>query len=368
MPGELVFPVPSLGCPVVGQRGGSSGPGARAEIDAAMATEAVRLFTDRASSIVSSFELTPANVESVAEICRRVDGIPLAIELAAARVSAMSPEEIAARIGDRFRLLTGGRRTAVPRQQTLQTLIDWSWGLLTDADRRLLRRLSVFSGGWNAASAAWIAGEPDGGAAPGDGTRPGDPAWLATAPSPGARNDGAEAAMVDGLARLVDRSLVVAERGASTRYRMLETIRQYARDRLVEANEAEAIAGRHVTWFAALAEAAAPGLRGPAMVDWLDRIDAEAENIRAALEWGLEASPEQGLGMCIAMFEYWRNRPFAPGGIALVGRIHGGRPTPGQRSVATVGCAARARRSSPRLRGLPVGRSRRCRTGSAVGR
>jgi predicted ATPase/class 3 adenylate cyclase len=346
VPGEFVFPVPSLGCPVIGQRGGPSRPSARAEVDAAMATDAVRLFADRASSIVSSFELTSANVESVAEICRRVDGIPLAIELAAARVSAMSPEEIAARIGDRFRLLSGGRRTAVPRQQTLQTLIDWSWGLLTDDDRRLLRRLSVFSSGWSAVSAAWIAGEPDGSATPGETTQPGDTAWLERAPSPGAGDDGAEAAMVDELARLVDRSLVVAERAASTRYRMLETIRQYARDRLVEANEAEAIAGRHVRWFAALAEAAAPGLRGPAMVDWLDRIDVEADNVRAALEWSLEASSEQGLQMCIAMFEYWRNRPFAPGGTALVDesievarRLAAGPPPPSTDQLALAGRA-----------------------------
>ena len=126
-------------------------------------TEAVRLFTERAASVDPAFTLSHANVASVAEICRRLDGIPLAIELAAARVSAMSPDDIALRLGDRFRLLAGGRRTAVPRQQTLHALIDWSWDLLTDEDRRLLRRLSVFTGGWTVPMAARIVGDdPEG--------------------------------------------------------------------------------------------------------------------------------------------------------------------------------------------------------------
>ena len=148
VPGEAVLQLQSLSCP------GGRGPGRRPrsaeppDLDAAGRTEAVRLFLDRATSVDPAFTLGEANVASISEICRRLDGIPLAIELAAARVSVLSPDDIAQRLGDRFRLLAGGRRTAVPRQQTLHALIDWSWDLLTDDDRRLLRRLSIFAGGW----------------------------------------------------------------------------------------------------------------------------------------------------------------------------------------------------------------------------
>jgi tetratricopeptide (TPR) repeat protein len=227
------------------------------------------------------FALNQENVASVSEICRRLDGIPLAIELAAARVSVMSPDDIAKRLGDRFRLLAGGRRTAVPRQQTLHALIDWSWDLLTDDDRRLLRRLSIFAGGWTAEAALQIVG--------GAGTTD-------------------EVELVDGLTRLVDRSLVIVDRGPSTRFRMLETIRQYAREKLIEAGEVEALADRHFATFAALAEAAEPELRGPAMVDWLDRMDADVENFGTALEWGLEAQPWAAVRMATALLAYWAVR------------------------------------------------------------
>ena len=150
VPGEAVIQVPSLTCPA-----GPATPGEHiTDLDAAAATEAVKLFVERATAVQPTFALTGANVTPIGEICRRLDGIPLAIELAAGRVSAMSPEEIAVGLGDRFRLLTGGRRTAVPRQQTLHALIDWSWDLLGEPDRRLLRRLAVFAGGWTAPAAA----------------------------------------------------------------------------------------------------------------------------------------------------------------------------------------------------------------------
>src|SRR6185369_16837715 len=149
-----------LTCPV---RTAGSSPADDPSLAEAGATEAVRLFADRASAVLPSFAVTDANVRAVAEICTRLDGIPLAIELAAGRVSAMSPEEIANGLGDRFRLLTGGRRTAVPRQQTLHALIDWSWDLLSEDDRRLLRRLSIFVGGWTASAAANVAGDPESG-------------------------------------------------------------------------------------------------------------------------------------------------------------------------------------------------------------
>jgi len=326
VPGEAVVQVPSLSCPIdVSSRGDPSGASATS-LDEASATEAVALFTERACSVLPSFALTGTNVAAVSEICRRLDGIPLAIELAAGRVAAMSPEEIAGGLSDRFRLLTGGRRTAVPRQQTLHALIDWSWDLLTDDDRRLLRRLSIFSGGWTVPAAARVAGEP------GTGDEVMD--------------------TIDGLTRLVDRSLVIVDRGATTRYRMLETIRQYAREQLIKSGEAPEIAGRHFHFFGALAEAAAPELRGPSMVDWLDRLDTEIENLGAALEWGLESEPEAAIRMGIAMLAYWNARVPSPDNqarvVAAVGaarRLLAGPPDPTleQRSLAArlLGEAAR---------------------------
>ncbi len=281
VPGEAVLQLQSLSCPTLASAvpGADIDPGDIAE---ASSTEAVRLFTERAASADPSFVLDTANIASVAEICRRLDGIPLALELAAARVSAMSPDDIALRLGDRFRLLAGGRRTSVPRQQTLHALIDWSWDLLTDEDRRLLRRLSVFTGGWTVPMAAQIVG---------DGEAPLDQVDLA-----------------DGLMRLVDRSLVLAERGTTTRYRMLETIRQYAREKLIDSGEASAVADRHLAVYAALAAEAEDSLRGPAMVDWLDRLDDELDNLGAALEWGLEAAPWTAVRMATALLGYWATR------------------------------------------------------------
>ena len=193
----------------------------------------------------------------------------------------MSPDDIATRLGDRFRLLTGGRRTAVQRQQTLHALIDWSWDLLTDEDRTLLRRLSVFTGGWTVPIAARVVGDsPDG-------------------------MDGLD--LVDGLTRLVDRSVVLVDRD-TMRYRMLETIRQYAREKLVAAGEAAAIADRHLAVFTALAVESEAPLHGSGMVDWLDRLDAELDNLGSALEWGLEADPWTAVRMATSLLAYWAVR------------------------------------------------------------
>ncbi|MEA2520253.1 MAG: hypothetical protein QOF49_2333 [Chloroflexota bacterium] len=292
VPGEAVVQVPSLSCPVPASPRESPAEGP-VDLAEAEATEAVQLFAERAGAVLPSFKVTAANVAAVADICRRLDGIPLAIELAAGRVSAMSPEEIASGLGDRFRLLTGGRRTAVPRQQTLHALIDWSWDLLTDDDRRLLRRLSIFVGGWTVPAAARVAGDPE-------------------------ASDGTMDAL-DGLTRLVDRSLVIVERGATTtRYRMLETIRQYAREQLIRSGEAADVAARHLRFFGAMADAAAAPLRGPAMVDSLDRLDGEIENLGAALEWALEAEPETAIRMAVAMLDYWIARVPSPDNQARV--------------------------------------------------
>ena len=282
VPGEAVHHVKSLSCPVARRHGAGTDETSPGDFEAAVATEAVRLFAERASTVDPGFTLSHQNVGSITEICRRLDGIPLAIELAAARVSVMSTEDIALRLGDRFRLLAGGRRTAVPRQQTLHALIDWSWDLLTDDDRRLLRRLSIFAGGWTAGAAARTVGD-----------------------GPDAMD---QIELVDQLSRLVDRSLVIVDRGPTTRYRMLETIRQYAREKLVEAGEVGSVADRHFRTFATLAAAAEPELRGPAMADWLDRMDADAENLGAAMEWGLEASPWPAVRMARDLLTYWSVR------------------------------------------------------------
>jgi predicted ATPase/class 3 adenylate cyclase len=288
--GEAVYQVPSLAVPQALDpqpgHGGPTNPGAassrldEASLAGLANVGSVRLFVDRAAAGSPGFTLTSANAAAVVEICRRLDGIPLAIELAAARIVVLSPGEIAQRLGDRFRLLTGGRRTAVPRQQTLQALIDWSWDLLTEPDRRLLRRLSVFAGGWTLAAATATADD-----------EPSD--TLET---------------LDGLERLAARSLISVEQGQATRYRMLETIRQYAGDRLVASGEAPEIRARHLAFFLDLARAGGPGLRGPQMLEWLERLDADADNLRAALDWAFESDPEAALWFCVAMRYYWPMR------------------------------------------------------------
>jgi predicted ATPase len=289
--GETVFQVPSLVVPGPIEGEDHDEPAA-GWFEEAAAVDAVRLFVDRATAVLSSFSLTPANAPAVVEICRRLDGIPLAIELAAARVTHLSAQEIARALGDRFRLLTGGRRSAVPRQQTLQALIDWSWDLLTETDRRLLRRLSVFAAGCTleAATAVTRLHDDDGGAG----------------------HDEANALLdtLDGLGRLVDRSLVVADQRGPTRYRLLETIRQYAADRLAGAGEVSALRGHHLAFFLDLAHEAVPALRGPEMVAGLGRLDPEADNLRAALEWSFEADPEAALRLVVAMMSYWRLRSY----------------------------------------------------------
>ena len=195
--GEVTWPVPALTLPPA--------DGVRALASLA-ASEAVRLFAERAAAARPDFELTEANAAAVARICRRLDGVPLALELAAARLRVLSPEQIAARLDDRFRLLTGGNRTALPRHQTLAAAVTWSYDLLRDDERLLFRRLSVFAGGWTLEAAEAVCGGPAGG-----GSKP--------VPEP----------VLDTLARLVDRSLVLAdEAGGGVRYRFLETIRQYA--------------------------------------------------------------------------------------------------------------------------------------------
>lgn len=215
--------------------------------------EAMQLFAERASAVKPGFTVTSDNREHVAHICRRLDDMPLAIELAAVRVRAFSVEELAARMDDVFHLLTGGSRTALPRHQTLRATIDWSYSLLSEPERALLRKLTVFAGGWTLEAAEEM-------------------------------NDDAETSAL--LVHLVEKSLVVLDEGdAGTRYRLLQTIRQYALEKLAEAGEVTQTRQRHLEVFTRLAEAAGLHLGDAAQVLWLDRLEAELDNIRSALEW-----------------------------------------------------------------------------------
>jgi predicted ATPase len=228
--------------------------------------EAVQLFIDRAGAAQPSLQVTTQNAPAVARICHQLDGIPLAIELAAARSRVFSVEQIAARLDDRFRLLTSGPRTALPRRQSLRATIDWSHDLLSEPERALLRRLSVFAGGWTFEAAEFVAA--------GEQVQP--------------------YAVLDLLTQLVDKSLVIAEeRRGAVRYRLLETIRQYALERLRAAGEAEATRDRHLAYCLALAEEADPKLRGAESRLFLDRLEEEHANLRAALERAM-ASPDGG--------------------------------------------------------------------------
>ncbi len=305
--GEVVFQVPSLGLPVApgaqdsAGRDSSRGDQGQADdawIEEVTKSESVRLFMDRAMAVSPSFTLTPANAAVVLDICRRLDGIPLAIELAAARVNVLSVEEIDAGLGDRFRLLTSGRRGALPRQQTLQALIDWSWDLLSEDDRRLLARLSVFASAWTLEGATAVVSTADG--------------------SSTNRMD-----VFDGLASLVARSLAVAEQADETRYHMLETIRQYARQRLVERGETDALRAAHLAFFLDLALQAERPLFGPDMLQWLRRLDGEIAELRAALDWGLDADPERAVRLTVALVPYWRARAFGSEAVDTVIRAAG---------------------------------------------
>jgi predicted ATPase/class 3 adenylate cyclase len=264
--GELAWRVPSLPTP---------DPSEAVNIAHLEQYAAVRLFIERALYALPTFAVTVANAHAVAQICYRLDGIPLAIELAAARVKAMRVEQIAERLDDRFRLLTGGSRTALPRQQTLRALVDWSHSLLSEAERVLLRRLSVFAGGWTLDASEAVCADT------------GQTAILSYN-------------VLDLLARLVDKSLVVLdELAAEPRYRLLETIRQYAREKLLESDETNAIRDRHMAYFLKLAEDAEPHLTGPAQATWFARLEADYANLRAAHEWSVQ-DPDVSLDMRLA--------------------------------------------------------------------
>ena len=270
VPGEATWRVPSLSLP---EEAPDAGLGGSEE------SEAVALFVERARAADPTFALTPERHLVVATICRRLDGLPLAIELAAARVRALSVEEIAARLNDRFSLLTGGARTALPRQRTLEAAVGWSYDLLAPDERRLFARLSVFAGTFDLAAVEAVCS--------GDGI-PRDQ-------------------VLDLLAKLVDKSLVSALHvSGRSRYRLLETLRDYARNRLSESPDATTVRDAHTRWAVAFAEAAGAQVLGPEQSRWLEDIAASLDDLRAALEWTLEADDRQtGLRLMVGLRQWW---------------------------------------------------------------
>jgi predicted ATPase/DNA-binding XRE family transcriptional regulator len=285
--GETTWRVPPLGVPV---------PLNRETIDETLRSDAGRLFVERAQAALPEFALTDRATHAVADVCRRLDGIPLAVELAAARVRLLDVEQLAARLDDRFRLLVGGSRTAPPRQQTLRAAVDWSYELLSDPERLLFERLAVFAGGWILEAAEAVCG--------GDGVQPGE--------------------VLDLLGQLVDKSLVLADRTdqGAVRYRMLETLRQYAQERLAATSVAQSTASRHAEYYLALTEQAESELTGAEQTMWLERLEQEHDNLRAMLSWSLEAGDaELGLRLAAASGRFWWARGHLSEGLRWLERL-----------------------------------------------
>jgi predicted ATPase/DNA-binding SARP family transcriptional activator/DNA-binding CsgD family transcriptional regulator len=271
VPGEVNWPVPSLSLP---------DPGRPATVEELEGSGSVRLFVERALYRPSAFALTPENAGAVAEVCRQLEGIPLAIELAAARVDVLAVEQISERLSNSLGLLTGGRRTLTSRQRTLRGSLDWSHALLGEPERRLFGRLAVFAGGWFLEAAETVCSE--------DGIARDDVPVL--------------------LGELVDKSLVMvgATANGATRYRMLEPIRQYARAKLEENGEAEQARGRHAAFLLDAAEEAEPELAGPRSGPWVRLLEEEHDNLRVALSWVLErGETELGQRFGAALWRFW---------------------------------------------------------------
>ncbi|HUS13610.1 MAG TPA: tetratricopeptide repeat protein [Chloroflexia bacterium] len=263
------------------------------------AFDSVRLFSERAVTVLPSFAVTAANAGDVAKICARLDGIPLALELAAARVAVLPVAEIARGLDDRFRLRTSGGGPTLPHQQTLRALLDWSWDLLLDDEQLLFRRLAVFAGGWTLAAVEAVV--------PGDWSA--RPAGNGTARP---RRLSVEHCL-DLLFQLVNKSLVVAdeEAGGETRFRLLGTMRAYAAGRLAEAGEAATGRARQRAWVLRFAEEAEGGLRGPQQGVWLARLETEHDNLRAALGGAIaEGEAASALRMVGAVWPFWLTRGY----------------------------------------------------------
>ncbi len=268
--GEVSWPVPPL-----------SVPEQASTLEELEKAESAQLFVDRALQQPAAFVLTEQNAGIVMEICRSLDGIPLAIELAAARVGVLTLQQISERLTDALKLLSVGPRTAEPRHQTLRGALDWSYELLDDKEHKLFRGLSAFAGGWTLKAAETVGA--------GDGIEKDD--------------------ILDLLSSLVDKSLVVAGVSEPARYRLLEPVRQYAWERLEESGEAEEVRRRHALWCMELAERAEPELTGPDQVRWLERLEPEHDNIRSALGWAFDAKEtELGLRLAASLWLFWYTR------------------------------------------------------------
>jgi predicted ATPase len=274
--GEHEFVVPPLALP---------DPAGPLDPPTLLLAPAVALFVQCAQAYRPTFAVDATNAEAVATICRRLDGLPLALELASARLKLFSPQALLARLGDRLALLTGGAQDAPERHQTLRATLAWSYDLLPGADQLLFRRLSVFAGGCTLEAAEAVLGaDPEGAAARGG------------------------MSILDGVTNLVDQHLLRAEEGpeGEPRFVMLETIREYARERLTEHGELEARRREHAAYYLMLAEHAQPEVEGPEQVVWLQRLEAEHDNLRAALGWALERSEaETAVRLSGALFEFW---------------------------------------------------------------
>lgn len=268
--GETVWRVRSLTVP---------DPDTRMELDDLPQYEAVRLFLDRAGLVTPAFRLTAQNARAIWGLCRGLDGIPLGIELAAARTSLMTPDQMLSRLQDRFVLLTGGSRTGPARHQTLQSALDWSHDLLSISEQTLFRRLAVFAGSFSLEATERVCS--------------GDDLEVAAIPAL--------------LASLVDKSLVVAApwRSTAIRFRMLETVRQYGRERLEETGEVEKLQGRHCQFFVSLGEEASLQLRGPDLKAWHERLVEDISNLRVALAWSNGREPIATLRMSHGLNDFW---------------------------------------------------------------
>ena len=283
MRGEQVFPVPPLSLPDRDEL---------LDSDTLTHSEAVSLFVKRAQEVRPNFTLGPANAATIVDICQRLDGLPLALELAAARLQMLTPEALLGRLDQHLTLLVGGALDLPVRQQTLRATLDWSYELLTPPERQLLRALSVFAGGCGLDGIEFVRGAAG----------------------------GPILAVVEQLGRLVSHSLVVTvspdeDAADEPRYRLLETVRQYAVEQLDVTGEADATRTTHLDWCLQLVEEAEPLLDGPRQGVWMARLDREYDNVRAALRWGLERGLyERVLRLGAAFWRFWWIRAYFPEG------------------------------------------------------
>src|SRR6478735_7875366 len=310
IPGEIVFRVPSLPIP---------DPDAEMDLGELAPIDSVRLFTERAQATVPTFSLTAENASAVARLCHHLDGLPLAIELSASRVAVLPVTAIVDRLDDRFRLLVGGSRTALSRQQTLKATLDWSYNLLTDPQRRVLRALSAFVGGAPLDAAEVVC--------PGPGVEPRDVLRL--------------------LGELVDQSLVTLDDAATEpRYRLLETVREYGRERLIEERERAATEEAHENWVLGLAERAEAAVPGPGWRVSLTRLELDHDNVRAALDRSLSSNPKRALRLGASMWPFWLWHGHLAEGRRSLERALDQPPTPSEeRARAMLGLAALTIRS-----------------------